>query len=251
MMTADAFFHQMPKIIGHRGACGLAPENTLASLKKAAEAGATFVEIDVTLTRDSIAVIQHDSDVRRCTNGSGPVLLKSLEEVKTLDAGSWFAPEFKGEKIPTLKEAVETLKTLNLGLNLEIKPTIGWQIPTAKQVAKELLDYWPEELPLLISSFGVECLIETHRHIPELPLGYLTSAIPPDWERRMADYGCASLHCERHYVNQDQVAAIRKAGYRVLVYTVNDPDEAKKLLDWGADAIITDFPDLMFKSLNL
>lgn len=250
MMTADKLFHQMPRIIGHRGASGHAPENTLAALRKAADLGSSFVEIDVTLTQDSVAVIQHDSDVRRCTNGNGPILLKSLEEVRTLDAGSWFAPEFAGERVPTLKEAIDVIGELGLGLNLEIKPTVGWQIPTAERVAEELLVHWPEDIPLLISSFAVECLIEVRRYLPDVPLGYLTSAIPPDWERRMMEYDCASLHCERHYVTQDHIKAIRNAGFRVLVYTVNDPEEAKKLLDWGVDAVITDFPDRMFPLLK-
>jgi glycerophosphoryl diester phosphodiesterase len=245
MMSAEKLFERMPKVIGHRGACGHAPENTLASLRRAAALGTSFIEIDVTLTRDNAAIIQHDSDVRRCTNGQGPVLLKSLEEVRALDAGSWFAPEFKGERIPTLAEAIKTVQELGLGLNLEIKPTVGWQIPTAAHVAAELKDHWPEDIPLLISSFGVECLIEVRKTLPDVPLGYLTDAIPPDWDKRMAEYDCASLHCERHYVTKEHITAIRDAGYRVLVYTVNDPEEAKKLLDWGADAIITDFPDLM------
>ncbi|MDF2367156.1 glycerophosphoryl diester phosphodiesterase [Sneathiella sp.] len=245
MISAEKLFGQMPKIVGHRGACGHTPENTLASLRKAAALGTSFIEIDVTLTRDNAAVIQHDSDVRRCTNGSGPILLKSLEEVRALDAGSWFAPEFTGERIPTLKEATDTVQKLGLGLNLEIKPTTGWQVPTAVHVTAELKQHWPEEIPLLISSFQVECLIEARKTLPDVPLGYLTSAIPPDWERRMAEYDCASLHCERHYVTKDHIAAIRGAGYHLLVYTVNDPEEAKKLLDWGVDAVITDFPDRM------
>jgi glycerophosphoryl diester phosphodiesterase len=250
MISAEKLFQKMPKVVGHRGASGHAPENTLASLRKAAELSTSFVEIDVTLTQDNSAIIQHDADVRRCTNGSGPILLKSLEEVRALDAGSWFSPEFTGEHIPTLREATDILQELGLGLNLEIKPTVGWQIPTAVQVAKELLDYWPEDLPLLISSFAVECLIEVRKHLPEVPLGYLTSVIPPDWEKRMKEYDCASLHCERHYVTEDHINAIRSAGYRVLVYTVNDPEEAKKFLGWGADAVITDFPDRMLGLLK-
>ncbi|MEX1036463.1 MAG: glycerophosphoryl diester phosphodiesterase [Sneathiella sp.] len=251
MISEEEFFRRMPKIIGHRGACGLAPENTLASLRKAAEVGTTFVEIDVTVTRDSIAIIQHDNDVRRCSNGSGPILLKTLDEVRKLDAGSWFSEAFKGEKIPTLREATECLVELGLGLNLEIKPCTGWQIPTTEQVARELLEYWPAELPLLISSFNVDALYEVGRLIPDIPRGYLTSTIPPDWERRLFESGCASLHCEQYYVTEDHVKAIRAAGYRLLVYTVNDPVEAEKFLEWGVDAVITDFPDRMFAALDV
>ncbi|MCF8466887.1 MAG: glycerophosphoryl diester phosphodiesterase [Sneathiella sp.] len=243
-------FDILPKIVGHRGACGHAPENTLASLKKSAELGAGFVEIDVTLTRDNIAVIQHDTDVKRCSNGSGPILLKTLAEVKSLDAGSWFSPDFTGERIPTLKEATGTLARLKLGLNLEIKPTKGWEVPTAEQVGRELLDYWPGDLPLLLSSFNIEALVTVGEMLPGVPRGYLTEAIPPDWERRLAEAGCASLHCEKYFVTEDKVAAIRKAGYRILVYTVNDPEMAKRFLDWGVDAIITDFPDRMLDKLH-
>lgn len=247
---SQSVLDHLPRVIGHRGACGHAPENTLASIRKAAELGTTFIEIDVTLTADNIAVIQHDSDVDRCTNGSGPILLKTLAEIKKLDAGSWFTPEFAGERIPTLKEATIAICELSLGLNLEIKPTNGWQIPTAEQVGRELLDYWPADVPLLLSSFNIEALTAIGSLLPEVPRGYLSVAIPPDWEKRLKEAGCASLHCEKEYVTKEKVAAVRSAGYRFLVYTVNDVDSAQQFLDWGIDAVITDFPDRLLKGLR-
>jgi len=241
-MTAP-FFETMPKIIGHRGARGLAPENTLASFKAAADAGAKSVEIDVTVTRDEKTVIHHDMDVARCTDGDGPILLKSLEEVRNLDAGSWYSEQHTGEKIPTLSEALLSMKQLGMSLNLEIKPTDGWQIPTAEIVGRQLHQELQEDFPILLSSFNIEALVTVGKFVPSAPLGYLTEAIPPDWEKRMHESGAASFHCQGHFVTKDIVNAIQKAGYKFVVYTVNDLEYAKQLLSWNVDAIITDYPD--------
>ncbi|MBL4906716.1 MAG: glycerophosphoryl diester phosphodiesterase [Sneathiella sp.] len=244
-----SFFKTMPRIIGHRGARGHAPENTLASFKRAAELGTQSVEIDVSVTKDNKTVIHHDSEVDRCTDGAGPVLLKTLEEIKALDAGSWYSNDFKGETIPTMAEALGCISALNLSLNLEIKPCTGWQIPTAQIVGTELRDKNTFGLPILLSSFDIEALVAIGDMLPELPRGYLTKAIPPDWERRLYEARADSLHCQGQYVTKEIVQAVQKAGYKFLVYTVNDPDHAKQLLDWNVDAIITDYPDRLFPLL--
>ncbi|MBL4739968.1 MAG: glycerophosphoryl diester phosphodiesterase [Sneathiella sp.] len=243
-MTAP-FFETMPRIIGHRGAKGLAPENTLASFKVAANAGAKSIEIDVTVTRDNNAIIHHDSNVTRCTNGQGPILLKSLEQVRALDAGSWFSAQYTGEKIPTLSEALLSVKQLGMSLNLEVKPTKGWQVPTAELVGRQLQKELQEDFPILLSSFSIEALATIGKIVPNVPLGYLTEAIPPDWEKRMQDAGAASFHCQGEFVTKDIVLAVQKAGFKFLVYTVNDPEYAKQLLNWNVDAIITDYPDIL------
>jgi glycerophosphoryl diester phosphodiesterase len=213
--------------------------------------GAKFVEIDVCLTSDNRAVIHHDKDVDRCTNGSGPLLLKTLKEVKSLDAGSWYNSSFKGEQIPTLKESIDLIAKFNLGLNLEIKPCKGWQIPTTEYVASELQGYLTAKVPLLVSSFDIEAIVRLGTLMPEVPLGYLTETIPPDWERRLSEAGCASLHCEKDFVTEKNVRAVKAAGYKFLVYTVNDPNLAMEFLDWGVDSVITDYPDRLFDALNL
>ena len=233
----------MPKIIGHRGACGHAPENTLASLKKAAELGLTSVEIDVMLTSDDACVICHDHDVRRCTNGSGKVRLKNLSELQQLDAGSKFDPEFSNQKIPTMAEAFTCLNELGMSVNLEIKPLGGWQVPTALQVGAELKKNSQSLPPLLISSFNIEALQTIKPIVPNIPLGYLTDTIPHNWQQRLADVGASSLHVDKDFVTADAVKAVQAAGYKFLVYTVNDPEHAKQLLAWNVDGIITDFPD--------
>lgn len=242
---------QLPQVMGHRGACGHAPENTLSSIEIAATLGAKFVEIDVCLTKDNIAILHHDTYVDRCTDGHGPVLLKTLEEIKLLDAGMRFSATFTGEKIPTLKEAISIIEKLGLGLNLELKPCRGWQVPTTEFVVAELQNLLPNNVPLLVSSFNIEALVILGSLMPDVPLGYLTEAIPPDWERRLADAGCASLHCRKEFVTKENVAAVKAAGYKFLAYTVNEPEMANQFLNWGVDSVITDYPDRLFEGLQL
>ncbi|MEP3246541.1 MAG: glycerophosphoryl diester phosphodiesterase [Sneathiella sp.] len=239
----SAFFETMPRIIGHRGAKGLAPENTLSSFRKAAEVGAKSIEIDVTVTQDNGTVIHHDTNLDRCSNGSGPVLLQDLADIEKLDAGSWFGDDWCGEKIPTLTEALQATKALGMSLNLEVKPVEGWQVPTAEIVGRQLQEELSRDLPLLISSFNEEALTITGQYVPDIPLGYLTDAIPPDWEKRLTDTGSASLHCYYPFVTEEAVKAVQAAGFKFLAYTVNDLEIAERFLNWGVDAIITDYPD--------
>ena len=110
----------MPKVCGHRGAAGHAPENTLASIKKAASLGVRWVEFDTKLTADGVAVLFHDDDLGRTTDGAGLMAETSLADVRCLDAGSWFGEEFQGEGVPTLEDAIRELSALGLGANVEI-----------------------------------------------------------------------------------------------------------------------------------
>ena len=239
------FLETMPKIIGHRGACGLAPENTLASFDAAAKSGAKSVEIDVMTTKDEQCVICHDTNLKRCTDGEGQVLLKTLEEIQALDAGSWFDASYSDQKIPTLSQALNNIRGNGMSVNLEIKPTDGWQVPTAQIVGKELGKTLPDDLPVLLSSFNIEALTTIGELLPDLPRGYLSDAIPHNWEVRLAEARASSLHCYKDYVTEDVVKAVQDAGYKFLVFTVNDPEHARQLLSWNVDAIITDFPDRM------
>src|ERR1700681_951143 len=113
-------------IIGHRGASGHAPENTLAAFKRALAQGATFIETDLQLSRDSRFVAIHDDTVNRTTNGQGKVHDLSLAELRRLDAGSWFGSEFTGERIPTLEEILEFSKKHDVVFYLELKPSGSW-----------------------------------------------------------------------------------------------------------------------------
>ncbi|WP_025899490.1 glycerophosphoryl diester phosphodiesterase [Sneathiella glossodoripedis] len=239
------YFNNMPRIIAHRGASGLAPENTLAAIDLAAKLGIRSVEIDVMITADNQCVICHDHNVRRCTNGEGKVRLKTLSEIKELDAGSWFSSEFKGEKIPTLSEAMKLIAEREMSVNLEIKPLDGWQVPTAEIVCAELKRLQSQLPPLLISSFNIESLQVVNKLLPDVPIGYLSDTLPHNWKERLSAVNAASLHMDCDFINRDIVNEVHEASIRLLTYTLNDPAKAKQFLGWGVDGIITDFPDRM------
>ena len=146
-----------PPVIGHRGAAGHAPENTLASLRAAAALGVRWVEFDAKLTGDGQVVLFHDETLERTTDGSGPVADMALEDLRALDAGGWFGEPFRGERIPTLSETLAVLGELKLGANVEIKPDPGREEATGDTVARILAREWPRDLPPpIVSSFKAE-----------------------------------------------------------------------------------------------
>ena len=112
-------------VVAHRGASGHAPENTLAAFRRAVELGARFIETDLQLSRDARFVAIHDDTLDRTTTGRGAVKDFTLPELRELDAGSWFAPKFAGERIPTLKEVLEFARKADVALFLEVKAEIG------------------------------------------------------------------------------------------------------------------------------
>ncbi|NQV84122.1 MAG: glycerophosphodiester phosphodiesterase [Rhodospirillales bacterium] len=235
-----------PRVVGHRGAAGHAPENTLASLKKAAALGARWVEFDTKLTADGVPVLFHDDVLERTTNATGLLADTTLAEVQMLDAGLWFAQEFRGERVPTLDAAIAQLSVLGLGANVEIKPCPGVEKETARTVAEVLRAEWPAHLPApLVSSFDAGVLATVGNSAPELARALLVLKIPGDWQARLQDLGCMALHAQAKHLTSEQVAAVRGQGYALRTFTVNDRAEAKKLFAWGVDAVISDFPDRM------
>ena len=231
----------LPKIVGHRGAATHAPENTLAGLRQAAAFGAAWVEFDVMLSRDGVPLLHHDKSLARTTGDPRLVTETTLAELKTLDAGTWFGARFAGERIPTFAEAIAVLAELGLGANVEIKPAPGRESETAEAVVAELQQSWPATLPPpLLSSFEDSCIEVALARAPELPRGHLYEAIPKNWRDSVARLDCRSVHGREYLLDQEIVAQIREAGYRVVTYTVNDPARAVLLDSWGVDTIITD-----------
>jgi glycerophosphoryl diester phosphodiesterase len=234
----------LPRVIGHRGAAGHAPENTLASLRRAAQLGARWVEFDVALTREGEPVLLHDETVDRTTNGKGKLAAMTLAELQSLDAGAWYSKSDAGERVPTLMQAFDLLRATGLGANIEIKPTAGRAAETGAVVAKRVLAAWPESLPMpLFSSFEIEALAAARDTAPSIPRGYLLGRLDPGWQRQAAALGCVSVHCNHRRLSRDGAAAVRQAGYRLLAYTVNDAARGRQLFDWGVEAVFTDYPD--------
>lgn len=230
------------KVIGHRGAALLAPENTLASIRAAADAGATWIEIDVYLIAAGGLVIFHDATLERCTNGEGMTREAQLDYVIGLDAGAKFSADFTGEKVPTLLEALECIQSLELGLNLEIKHDSADVENIVPAVMAMLKNHWFDNDKLIISSFNHAALqmsygIDSDRHLAQL-----YENIPTNWQEELESIKAYSLNCNYSKLTQVQAQAVKAAGYKLLCYTANDPKAVEYHWDWGMDAVITDDP---------
>lgn len=242
---------KLPPLIGHRGACGYAPENTIESVRTAHELGAKWVELDVKLTKDGIPVIFHDEDLDRTTNGTGPVMLATLEDLRNLETGSWFGDSFAGIAIPTLEEMVEVLLELDLGLNLEIKPCPTREIETAEVALDVLSRIWDDHDNLLISSFSHVSLEAAQNVANDWHRGLLLDGeeLPENW-RELCDYlACTTVNISKEMATRSAIEEIVDHGKQVAVYTVNDPVLARRLLSWGADSVFTDVPDVIAENL--
>jgi len=243
---------KLPSVIGHRGAMAYAPENTIESIVTAASLGVEWVELDVKLTRDGVPIIFHDDELDRTTNGTGLVAMTNYEDLRDLDAGSWFGDSFYRARIPTLEEAVDALLKHNLGLNLEIKPCPGREKETAEVALDHLSQYWDDLDRLLISSFQPVSLEAALDLAPDFARGLLLEAHSPTAEnwQDMADYlNVSTLHFDAKMITQSLTDAVMDMEKPLLVYTVNDPLEAKRLQRLGVDGFFSDCPDVIIENL--
>lgn len=230
------------KVMGHRGAALLAPENTLSSIRAAAAAGATWVEIDVYLIAEGGLVIFHDDTLERCTNGEGVTRDAQLNYVIGLDAGAKFSADFAGEKVPTLLEALECIQSLGLGLNLEIKHD-GVDVETIVPAVMEMLKtHWADNNKLMISSFNHAALQMSYGINSDRHLAQLYEDIPDNWQEELESIQAYSLNCDYSRLTETQAKAVKAAGYKLLCYTANDPQAVESHWAWGMDAVITDDP---------
>lgn len=233
----------LPRIIGHRGARASAPENTLAGLRQARREGALWVEFDVKLTADGHAILMHDETLERTTDGRGRVAETALADIRRLDAGLSFGPAWRGEKVPTLVEALALLAELDMGFNLEIKPCPGREIETARVAVADVLAHWPNDRPApILSSFQTASLFAARAAAPGMRRGYLVDDLPAGWQPEAARLGCSVVHVNWHRLTAVQIQAVKAAGLPVIVWTVNERPRARELFAWGADALISDAP---------
>ena len=235
-----------PRIIAHRGGGTLAPENTLAGMRKAKQLGFGGVEFDVVLAADATPILMHDVTLERTTSGSGKIAETAYRDMQKLDAGSWHSPEHAGEPVPSFEQAARLCIALGLWANVEIKPSKGFEAQTGTAAALLARELWRDQpVQPLLSSFPPASLAAAKAAAPELCRGAITKSIPPDWETWMQQLGCVSLHCDYRMLLQQQVRVVREAGYWLACWTVNDPEIARVLFDWGVDAVITDRLDLI------
>jgi glycerophosphoryl diester phosphodiesterase len=237
----------LPPVIGHRGAAAYAPENTFAGFRKAKALGCRWVEFDVRLTADSQPVLLHDNRLERTTSGRGRVSTLSLDAVRRHDAGSRFHSSFAGERVPRLEEALMLLAELGLGANIELKAARGKEAATGAVVAELLARTWPADLGhLLISSFQHGALAAARDRAPHIARGILFRHIPKNWRNIAAQLRCVTIHADQQRLRLAVLSEIRRAGYPLLAYTVNDAERARILFDFGVKSVFSDVPDRLY-----
>ena len=230
-----------PALIAHRGGGSAAPENTLAAIRLGQSLGYRAHEIDVKLSKDGIAFLLHDATLDRTTSGTGPSCERVWSELCELDAGEWHSEAFRGERLASFEAAARLLRSKDTLINVEIKPSPGFEAVTGAAVARASAELWKDAaVPPLLSSFSYEALMAAKEAAPGLPRGWLTREIlAEDW-RRMEQLEAVSVHTDWRTLVPDNIAKAHGKGLRVLLYTINDPEAAEKHLAMGADSIVTD-----------
>ena len=236
-------------VVGHRGAMGYAPENTLASFRRAAALGAHAFECDVRLTQDGEVVVIHDATVDRVSDGSGRVEHMTLGQLKRLDVGGRFGPDYAGERIPTLEEALELGRPMGLDVVIEIK---GEPEPARSLVEKTVDCIVRQDMVhrCAVISFHHPCLLWARERAGEISTGILFGHGTPDPIGEAKSFAADSIrpHCAR--INRSLVEQAHAQGLVVHAWTVNDDEVARSLVGAGVDSLGTDYPDQMLRLLE-
>ena len=233
-----------PRLVAHRGAGRLAPENTLTAMRVGRAHGYRMVEFDVKLSADGVAFLLHDTTLERTCNARGRADALTWRELALLDAGAWHSPQYAGEPLPTLAAVAQYAQANGVACNIEIKPVPGRERETGAAVALDARTLWRDAAPApLLSSFSEIALQAALEAAPELPRALLLDTLPDDWSARLQRLQCLALDAQHKLLDQGIVKAIHAAGFRVMTYTVNDPKRVSELFAWGVDSVITDAID--------
>lgn len=238
--------------IAHRGASGYAPENTLSSFTKAALLGITWLEFDVMQAACGELVIFHDDLLDRTTSGKGKLIDYPYADLCNLDAGSWFDAKFSGEQIPTFTQMLTFLvEHPSMSANIEIKPAKQYEEKLVQRIWHEISLY-PNIAPerLLFSSFSISALRILRSLAPDCQIGLLMHEPFPKWQQICDELNCVSVHVNQRILTQKLANEVKATRRALLSYTVNDPLLAKKLFDMGVDAVFSDVPDKILKSIK-
>lgn len=230
-----------PLVTAHRGSSAIAPENTLASLRQAILDGADLAEVDVQATADGELVLGHDADLQRVAGDPRHLWQMTYPEVARLDVGHWFDPRFSGERIPRLQDAIALVKG-RLQLNLELK-AYGPTPNLAPQVVDQVLacDFAQD---CLVTSFDPALLRQVRQRAPQLILGLICETFPAS----LAEFDLYSLPFD--LVTPERVHQIHALNKAIHVWTVNQPEGMRRLIQLGVDSLITDNPRLLRQVLG-
>ena len=223
------------EITGHRGSKVRAPENTLSALRQAIAEGADFAEIDVQTTADGVVVLLHDADLMRVASVNRRLRDINYHELSDIDVGSWFAPEFSSERIPTLQEAIDLARD-RIKLNIELKFT--WRDPTLTEKVVNIIRQNEFSSDCVVSSLNFSAVTEIKQSFPELITGFIVLQAVGNLSRMEVDF--LSISAAR--ATPRLVRGVHRRGEKVHVWTVNDPNNALSMIEMGVDNIITDEP---------
>jgi len=233
------------RLVAHRGAGKVAPENTLTAMRVGHAHGYRMVEFDVKLSADNLSFLLHDATLERTTSGRGRADALPWRELSRLDAGGWHSAKYAGEPLPTLTSIARWARAHGVLCNVEIKPMPGRERETGAAVALDAAALWRDaEVPPLLSSFSEIALDAARSAVPELPRALLVERpLPADWLDRLARLECVALDADHHALDAETVRRVHAGGYRVLCWTANESDRIATLAAWGVDGIITDSVD--------
>ncbi|UXH46213.1 glycerophosphodiester phosphodiesterase family protein [Rossellomorea vietnamensis] len=232
--------------IAHRGAAAYAPENTIASYDLAVDMKADYIEIDVQRSKDGELVVIHDTSVDRTTDGSGKVGDLTLEEMKSLDAGSWKGEQFAGEEIPTFEEVLDRYHG-KVGILIEMKsPELypGIEEQVADALKERHLDT-PQNEKIILQSFNFDSMKKMDQLLPKVPIGVLAwsqSQATPEALKEISEYA-EWFNPSYGIVTEQVVEDVHSLDMQIGSWTVRSHEAADFLFDMEVDAIITDYPD--------
>ena len=235
-------------IVAHRGGSLSAPENTLAAFSNAINIGAAWIEIDVHQTSDKVTVVIHDNTLHRTTNGKGSIDKITFEKLRSFDAGCKFSDKFAGEKVPTLEETL-TLIAGKCNLLIEIKnPVKSGEIEkdVVSLIQKHQAWSW-----CVVQSFNYQSVLKVHRLDDRIKTALLF--VKPDIEKIQNNTEMSFLsgiNIYHRFAGKKTIEKIHVLHKTVFVWTVNHPKRIQKMLENGADGIMTDNPEMMKRVLN-
>ncbi|WP_087025553.1 glycerophosphodiester phosphodiesterase family protein [Thaumasiovibrio subtropicus] len=229
-----------PRIIGHRGAAGTHPENTLSAINEAIRLGLHWVEVDIQMTADKVLIVCHDFTVDRCSNGQGRVDSLTLEALRRLDFGRWFHQDFKNEPLLTLEMLLSLGKRHRLRLNLELKTDQTDNQIFIDLVSQQLAQSTMDPAQILLSSFDHDLIEAIGQRCPQFRRGLISDHFNETLLNRLEQVGAFSCHLNYSHLDNVALKQLQDHGYEVWCYTVNNADDFPLLKE--VDAIFTDYP---------
>ncbi|RLL41122.1 glycerophosphodiester phosphodiesterase [Oceanobacillus piezotolerans] len=236
--------------VAHRGASGHAPENTMSAFHKGVEMKADYIEIDVQMTKDGELVVIHDTTVDRTTNGTGDVGDLTFEEIRELDAGSWFGEGYAGEKVPTFEEILDTFRG-KVGILIELKaPELypGIEEKVADALTERNMER-PNNDKIIIQSFNHESMKISKELLPSIPHGVLAGMSWADvTEEQLAEFATYAdyFNPNMNIVTHELVSNVHEAGMKIFAYTSRTQEQADRLFQLNVDGIVSDFPEHVY-----